>query len=603
MPSRRSQQIVRHPCSPLRSLLAGRLVGVFLTLVLAFVALATPALAEHPGEETTPASGADGHSKVSAMVQRSVFVQPDDDLAHNIPDLLVSVGDEEVTCDFLTHYKVTGGLARWGFATSEVIQELPGALTQYYQRGVVDCQPHDGVWQMERRLAWDYLGGGLGGSDDLGVEPDLLSEQPGMEIGPWGHRVSNVAVDGTTTGFLDFFEALGGLYTFGYPKSDARYDEDPEAALGIEDADPGLIRQYFQAAVLEYRPGDPEPVHLRFLGDDVRDVVYPFGSYKSFRSFGPAKPVYYGQTYVPEGTSFRDALVALYHSTDGANWTSNRNWLSDEPMDEWFGVTADDDGRVIELDLSQNQLNGEIPAEIGRLTDLQDLDLFGNQLRGEIPPEIGSLANVTRLALWANQLTGEVPPEFGNLASLEWVALGINELSGPIPPEIGNLSNLAEADFTLNQFSGPIPSELGNLTNMTWLVFWSNELSGEIPPELGNLTNLIRLDLDFNRLSGEIPPELGNLTNLQQLYLRVNRLSGEIPPELGNLTNLIVLGLEENQLTGDIPAEMANLTNLRWLRLTGGNEFTGCVPEVWQDVSDNDLDELDLPVCGAEDTE
>ena len=517
------------------------------------------------------------------------------DLAHNIPDLLVSVGDEEVTCDFLTHYKVTGGLARWGFATSEVIQELPGALTQYYQRGVVDCQPHDGVWQMERRLAWDYLGGGLGGSDDLGVEPDLLSEQPGMEIGPWGHRVSNVAVDGTDTGFLDFFEALGGLYTFGYPKSDARYDEDPEAALGIEDADPGLIRQYFQAAVLEYRPGDPEPVHLRFLGDDVRDVVYPFGSYKSFRSFRSAKPLRYGQTYVPEGTSFRDALVALYNATDGANWTNNRNWLSEEPLDEWFGVTADDDGRVIELDLSQNQLNGEIPAEIGRLTDLQDLDLFGNQLRGEIPPEIGSLANVTRLALWANQLTGEVPPEFGNLASLEWVALGINELSGPIPPEIGNLSNLAEADFTLNQFSGPIPSELGNLTNMTWLVFWSNELSGEIPPELGNLTNLIRLDLDFNRLSGEIPPELGNLTNLQQLYLRVNRLSGEIPPELGNLTNLIVLGLEENQLTGDIPAEMANLTNLRWLRLTGGNELTGCLPEVWQDVPDNDLDEIDLP--------
>ena len=453
---------MRRPCSPLRSLLAGRLVGVFLTLVLAFVALATPVMAVHPEGEMESASEADGHSDISTMVQRSVFNKPDSDLAHNIPDLLASIGDEEVTCDFLTHYKVTGGLARWGFATSEVIQELPGALTQYYQRGVVDCQPHDGVWQMERRLAWDYLGGGLGGSDDLGVEPDLLSEQPGMEIGPWGHRVSNVAVDGTDTGFLDFFEALGGLYTFGYPKSDARYDEDPQAALGIEDADPGVIRQYFQAVVLEYRPGDPEPVHLRFLGDDVRDVVYPFGSYKSFRSFGPAKPVYYGQTYVPEGTSFRDALVALYNATDGANWTNNRNWLSEEPLDEWFGVTADDDGRVIELDLSQNQLNGEIPAEIGRLTDLQDLDLFGNQLRGEIPPEIGSLANVTRLALWANQLTGEVPPEFGNLASLEWVALGINELSGPsYRPSSGNLTNLAEADFTLNQFSGPIPVRTG----------------------------------------------------------------------------------------------------------------------------------------------
>ena len=75
MPSRRSQQIVRRPCSPLRSLLAGRLVGVFLTLVLAFVALATPALAVHPEGEMESASEADGHSDISTMVQRSVFVQ------------------------------------------------------------------------------------------------------------------------------------------------------------------------------------------------------------------------------------------------------------------------------------------------------------------------------------------------------------------------------------------------------------------------------------------------------------------------------------------------------------------------------------------------
>ena len=83
----------------------------------------------------------------------------------------------------------------------------------------------------------------------------------------------------------------------------------------------------------------------------------------------------------------------------------------------------------------------------------------------------------------------------------------------------------------------------------------------------------------------------------------MNRLSGEIPAELGNLTNLVVLGLEENQLTGDIPAEMANLTSLRRLFLASGNEFTGCLPAAWQEVPDNDLDELDLPVCEAEDTE
>ena len=85
------------------------------------------------------------------------------------------------------------------------------------------------------------LGGGLAGSTDLGVEPDLLSEQPGLALGPWGHRVSNFAVDGTTTGFLDFFEAFGGLQTFGHPKRDARYDDDPQSTLGIEGAAPRML--------------------------------------------------------------------------------------------------------------------------------------------------------------------------------------------------------------------------------------------------------------------------------------------------------------------------------------------------------------------------
>ena len=533
------------------------------------------------------------------MVRQAAFAEPVETLAHNIPDLLVSVGDAEVDCDFLTYYRSIGGLTRWGFATSEVIAERPDGLTQYYQRGIVDCQERDGVWRMERRLVWDYVGGGLGDAPDQGTEPDLLSEQIGLPLGPWGHSVSNFAVDGTQTGFLSFFNTLGGLQAFGHPKTEARLDDAPGAMLGIDDADPGVIRQYFQAAVFEHRPGSLEPVQLRFLGDDARSVLYPFGSHQAFQSFQSAAPLRYGQTYIPEGTSVRDALVTLYRAADGANWNRNDNWLSDAPLGDWYGVTTDDTGRVIDLDLSENQLDGVIPAEIGRLTDLGRLSLWGNQLQGEIPPTIGSLDNVTHLSLWANQFRGSIPAELGDMASLEWVALGINELTGEIPPELGNLSNLTHVDFTLNQLSGPIPAELGNLTNLVWIGFWSNQLDGAIPPELGNLTSLTRLDLDHNRLSGAIPPELGNLANLRMLYLRENRLSGAIPPELGNLSNLTVLGLEQNQLTGEIPAELGNLVNLYTL-LLAENQLTGCAPAELEAVPDSDLYELGLPICEAE---
>ena len=41
----------------------------------------------------------------------------------------------------------------------------------------------------------------------------------------------------------------------------------------------------------------------------------------------------------PGAESERAALVALYEATNGANWANRANWLSDEPLWEWHGVT------------------------------------------------------------------------------------------------------------------------------------------------------------------------------------------------------------------------------------------------------------------------
>ena len=258
---------------------------------------AAPTPASTPAAVTPAAPAAAGRS---IRVQRNEFSEPDPRLAHNVPDLQMTLNGQRVSCGFLTHYENTGGLTRWGFATSEVLEERQGTLTQYYQRGVVDCHFRDGAWRMERRLAWDYVGGGVGGAPDLGVEPDLISTQPGEEVGPWGHRVSNYDIDGTEIGFLDFFEALGGVTAFGFPKTDARRDDDSRAVLNIPGASPGFIRQYFQSSVMEYHPGDPEPVKLRLLGDDLRNRLYPNESFAAYASFNAAERLVAGQTYTPE---------------------------------------------------------------------------------------------------------------------------------------------------------------------------------------------------------------------------------------------------------------------------------------------------------------
>ncbi len=194
--------------------------------------------------------------------------------------------------------------------------------------------------------------------------------------------------------------------------------------------------------------------------------------------------------------------MALYEATGAANWLSSDNWLSEAPLDEWYGVTIDGSGRVIELNLSENELSGEIPPELGSLSNLQHLFLFRNELSGEIPPELGNLANLEGLYLSDNQLSGEIPPELGSLASLRLLAIDGSRLSGEIPPELGSLANLETLFLSGNQLSGEIPPELGNLSELVALHLQENQLSGEIPPELGNLPHLVWLFLSGNQLSG-----------------------------------------------------------------------------------------------------
>ena len=127
----------------------------------------------------------------------------------------------------------------------------------------------------------------------------------------------------------------------------------------------------------------------------------------------------------------------------------------------------------------------------------------------------------------------------------------------------------------------------------------SNNLRGTIPPELGQLVHLEKLYLGRNRLSGSIPPELGKLVNLQFLELHNNQLSGSVPPELGRLTNLKHLWLGYNRLSGTIPTELGNLTNL-WVANIIGNQFTGCLPAAWREVSPGlGVDPYSLPFCGS----
>ena len=219
----------------------------------------------------------------------------------------------------------------------------------------------------------------------------------------------------------------------------------------------------------------------------------------------------------PAAPAQRAALVALYQATDGDNWYYSENWLSNEPLDTWRGVTTDESGNVTGLFLTDNRLRGPIP-DLSALTFLKELYLGNNELGGVIP-DLSQFTNLTELSLWGAQLSGQIP-DLSALVNLKELYLYTNQLSGPIP-DLSTLTNLTQLDLGGNRLSGHIP-DLLRLTKLRELSLYRNQLNGHIP-NLSHLANLTYLYLGNNRLTGPVP-DLRALTNLTTIYLAGNQL-------------------------------------------------------------------------------
>ncbi|KAL6615532.1 hypothetical protein ACP70R_037802 [Stipagrostis hirtigluma subsp. patula] len=88
---------------------------------------------------------------------------------------------------------------------------------------------------------------------------------------------------------------------------------------------------------------------------------------------------------------------------------------------------------LMSIDLSENNLAGPIPEEIGSLIGLVNLNLSWNYLSGNIPNKINTLQALESLDLSNNHLSGEIPQGLSNLTSLSYLNLSFNDLYGRIP--------------------------------------------------------------------------------------------------------------------------------------------------------------------------
>jgi hypothetical protein len=166
----------------------------------------------------------------------------------------------------------------------------------------------------------------------------------------------------------------------------------------------------------------------------------------------------------------RYALAVLYLETyEDGGWERTDNWLSGEGYCDWHGVICADETdyiklkgntEVFQLNLTNNELKGTIPTELGALSLLFQLDLQGNHLHGSIPIQLSELSNLRSLSLKSNNIGGSIPREMWSLRGLHVIDLQDNKIEGGLVSDVRYASNLRSLALSRNLLTGPIPQTL-----------------------------------------------------------------------------------------------------------------------------------------------
>jgi len=311
--------------------------------------------------------------------------------------------------------------------------------------------------------------------------------------------------------------------------------------------------------------------------------------------------------------SEKEIMMKLFHATGGQYWDNTYDiWddssvMCDSNGVKFYGVTCDENGKVVEINLEQNNLAGKIPSDIWNLKQLRTLRLSGNFVEVDFFLEYGSdntvleyldvsstnmpdlsgidsFRNLKTLNISRNNLNGMIPSFIYEMDSLQSLYMDGNHFEGSISKSIEDLVKLRVLSCSLCNLNGVIPSEIGSLPELTELRLDQNMLTGTIPSEINDLSSLKKLELQYQRGSGSLFGPLIDFSqapSIELIDLSRNALTGAVPrsflEDVYSSTNNLLIDLSFNQISGTVPEQLQRFSNL-YLDLAG-NKITG-LPDV-----------------------
>ncbi|KAK9085713.1 hypothetical protein Sjap_026124 [Stephania japonica] len=233
--------------------------------------------------------------------------------------------------------------------------------------------------------------------------------------------------------------------------------------------------------------------------------------------------------------------------------------------------------RLIDLDLSSNNIGGNLPSWIDNIGNglVFQLNLSNNSLENPIQPfSNNSFRELKYLDLHSNLFSGPLPILPPSAISLDYSKNNCSFM----PSNISSfLSYAAFFSLASNNVHGQLPESLCSVGRLQVLDLSNNSLSGSIQSCIEGMGGGLKvLNLQRNRLSSTMNASLPKDCALRTFDLNGNQLEGQLSSSLGYCTMLEVINLGNNQFTGTFPHWLGNLATLRILVLRS-NYFYGPV--------------------------